>query len=135
MGTIWQHVILIPYHSKFAMHDFDRISEFSKKNIKRYFLIDWFCPLQSFFLLMIFHWIFWCELCVVTVWRLIGSNGLCIWSFQNSIYPWLKVSKFQNEIIVSPKVWTKDCKDFYPVVWHSKSLQFLVHILGETMAL
>ena len=52
----------------------------------------------------------------------------------------LKVSKFQNElmntVIVSPKIWTKYCKDFCPVVWHTtgqKSLQLLVHILGETM--
>ena len=31
----------------------------------------------------------------------------------------LKVNKFQNEIIVSPKIWTKNCKNFCPVMWHS----------------
>ena len=46
------------------------------------------------------------------------------------------ISEWIYEVIVSPKIWTKYCKDFCPVVWHStgqKSLQYLVHILGETI--
>ena len=41
------------------------------------------------------------------------------------------------EVIFSPNIWTKYCKDFFPVLCHTstgqKSLQFLVYILGETM--
>ena len=46
----------------------------------------------------------------------------------------LKVSTFQNEFMkssfISPKIWTKNCKDFCPVVLRStgqKSFQYLVH--------
>ena len=47
-----------------------------------------------------------------------------------------KISEWIYEVIVSPKIWTKYCKDICPVLCHTtgqKSLQFLVHILGETM--
>ena len=40
--------------------------------------------------------------------------------------------------MVSSKIWTKNFKDFCPLVWHStgqKSLQYLVHILGEMMTI
>ena len=46
------------------------------------------------------------------------------------------ISESIYEVIVSPKIWTENCKDFWPVVWHNKgqkSLQNLVHILGETI--
>jgi hypothetical protein len=51
----------------------------------------------------------------------------------------VKVSKFQNEFMKTsflPKHEPKKCKDFCPVVWQStgqKSLQYLVHFLGEMM--
>ena len=55
---------------------------------------------------------------------------------------WILYKKIWNAIAAEPsldmgkKRWTKNCKDFCPVVWHSteqKSLKYLVHILGETM--
>ena len=46
------------------------------------------------------------------------------------------MSEWIYEVIVSPKILTKYCKDFCPVLCHTtgqKSLQFLDHILGEIM--
>ena len=40
------------------------------------------------------------------------------------------ISEWIYEVVVSPKIWTKNCKDLRPLVWHStgqKSLQYLVH--------
>ena len=46
------------------------------------------------------------------------------------------ISEWIYEVPVSPKIWTKYCKDFSPVLCHTigqKSLQFLLHVLGERM--
>ena len=40
------------------------------------------------------------------------------------------------EVIIALKIGTKNCKDSCPGVWNStgqKSVQYLVHILGEMM--
>ena len=31
----------------------------------------------------------------------------------------LRIGMPHYEFIISPKIWTKNCKDFYPVAWHS----------------
>ena len=43
------------------------------------------------------------------------------------------ISEWSYEVIVSPKIWTKNCQDFCPHYTGQKSWQFFVHILGETM--
>ena len=43
------------------------------------------------------------------------------------------ISEWIYEVIVSPKIWTKNCQDFYPHYTGQKSWQFFVCILGETM--
>ena len=46
------------------------------------------------------------------------------------------MSEWIYEVIVSPKILTKYCKDFCPVLCHTtgqQALQFLDHTLGEIM--
>ena len=43
------------------------------------------------------------------------------------------ISEWIYEVIVSPKIQTKNCQDFCPHYTGQKSWQFFVRILGETM--
>ena len=57
------------------------------------------------------------------------ASSCCLTKFS------VKVSKFQNEVIISPKIWTKYCKDFFYVLCHNtgqKFLQFLIHLLRHS---
>ena len=43
------------------------------------------------------------------------------------------ISEWIYEVIVSPKIWMKNCQDFCPHYTGQKSWQFFVCILGETI--
>ena len=43
------------------------------------------------------------------------------------------ISEWIYDLIVSPKIWTKNCQDFCPPYTGQKSWQFFICILGETM--
>ena len=43
------------------------------------------------------------------------------------------ISEWIVEVIISPKIWTKNCQDFCPYYTGQKSWQFFVRILRKTM--
>ena len=52
---------------------------------------------------------------------------------RNGLIKGQTISEWIYEVIVSPKIRTKNCQDFCPHYTGQKSWQFFVRILGETM--
>ena len=44
------------------------------------------------------------------------------------------ISELIYEVIVSPKIWTQNCKDFCPVVWHSTGQKFLLFFIKSNFS-